>query len=162
MSNFVSNMQNLTRRQWLIRFGGAVLLPSITSSCRPGISHEVKYVGRRVAEAYRPVEENGCVACDNCMPCPYGIDIPSNLIFVDHAKADGFLPGELDSPDFAEKGERFLTLYEDSIANRKQTQCCINCGECLGTCPVKIDIPKQMSIITGLTDVLRDLRCKQM
>ncbi|MCM1076816.1 MAG: hypothetical protein NC411_05605 [Bacteroides sp.] len=155
-------MQNLTRRQWLTRVGGAVLLPSFMSSCRPGISRDVSLIGSRLAEAYKPLEQNGCVACDNCMPCPYGIDIPSNLIFVDRAKDDGYLPGEIDSVDFAEKGQRFLSLYEDSIENRKQTQCCINCGECLGTCPVKIDIPQQMTMITALTDILRDLRCKQM
>lgn len=155
-------MQNMTRRQWLFRVGGAVVVPSLLSSCRPGISSDVDEVGERLSQAYVPLKPNDCVACDNCMPCPYGIDIPSNLIFSDRAIQDGYMPGALDGEDFAVKGKRFLELYEDRIPNKAQTQRCIGCGECLGTCPVGIDIPDQMSKITALTDVLRDLRCQQL
>lgn len=155
-------MQNMTRRQWLARVGGAVVIPSFLSSCRPDISRNVGAIGQRLSDAYCPVEKNGCVACDNCMPCPYGIDIPANLIFVDRAADDGYLPAALDSPDFAEKGLEFLARYENKIPDAAQTQKCIGCGECLGTCPVEIDIPEQMSVITALTDVLRDLRCQQL
>lgn len=155
-------MQNITRRQWLIRMGGMALAPAVLTSCRPDISSNVESVGSRLASAYTPVKSNGCVACDNCMPCPYGIDIPSNLIFVDHAVEEDYLPGALDDKDFAEKGTKFLTRYEDAIPDLAQTQRCISCDECLGTCPVGIDIPKQMTVITALTDILRDLRCRQL
>ena len=155
-------MQKITRRQWLIRVGGAALAPAVFSSCRPDISRDVESVGGRLASAYVPVKPNGCIACDNCMPCPYGIDIPSNLIFVDRAAEESYLPGDLDDPDFAQKGTKFLSRYEDAIPDAAQTQRCIACGECLGTCPVGIDIPRQMSVITSLTDILRDLRCQQL
>lgn len=155
-------MQNLTRRQWLFRVGGALMMPSLLSSCRPGISRNVGSVGERLSGAYVPVEPNGCVDCDNCMPCPYGIDIPSSLVFADRAIKEGYMPGAMDSSDFAVKGKRFLELYEDEIPNKAQTQRCMGCGECLGMCPVGIDIPAQMSKITALTDVLRALRCQQL
>lgn len=152
----------MTRRQWLIRAGGAVLVPSLLSSCRPAARHVVGQVGMRLADAYTPLTRNDCVACDNCMPCPYGIDIPSNLIFVDKAVADGYMPGGLDEPDFAEKGKDFLIRYEAAMPDAAQSQHCISCGECLGTCPVDIKIPEQLQKLTGLTDVLRDLRCRQL
>ncbi len=155
-------MQQMTRRQWLFRVGSAAFVPAFLSSCRPEISRDVEAVGKRFADAYTPVKTNGCVACDNCMPCPYNIDIPSNLLFVDRAHEEDWLPGALDDPDFSEKGTKFLARYEDSIPDVAQTQRCISCGECIGTCPVGINIPEQMSEITALTDVLRDLRCQQL
>lgn len=155
-------MQTLTRRQWLIRAGGAIFVPALMSSCRPDISRRVSVVGKRLSAVYVPLKRNGCLDCDNCMPCPYGINIPSNLIFVDMALERAWLPGNLDDADFAEKGREFLSRYEASVPNRAQSQCCIDCGECLGTCPVDIDIPDQMSKITALTDILRDLRCRQL
>lgn len=96
------------------------------------------------------------------MPCPYGIDIPTNLIFVDRARESGYLPGALSDASFAEKGREFLSRYEAAVPDLAQTQRCISCGECFGICPVGINIPLQMSKITALTDVLRDLRCKQL
>lgn len=155
-------MQTMTRRQWLIRAGGAAIVPSLLSSCRPAVSRHVEPVGARLADAYDPLTRNDCVACDNCMPCPYGIDIPTNLIFIDKAISDGYMPGKLDEPDFADKGARFLTRYEAAMPDAAQSQHCISCGECLGTCPVDIRIPEQLQKLTGLTDVLRDLRCRQM
>ncbi|MCM1354956.1 MAG: hypothetical protein NC212_00950 [Staphylococcus sp.] len=152
----------MTRRQWLLRAGGALLVPSVLSSCRPDISRDVRSVGERLASAYHPLSEIDCVACDNCMPCPYGIDIPSNFIFVDRALREGAMPGALDDPDFAEKGRKFLLDYEDKFPDKVQSQHCISCGQCVPTCPVKINIPQQMSNITALTDVLRDLRCQQI
>lgn len=155
-------MQTLTRRQWLKRVGSAALAPALLSSCRPDISRRVESVGCRLADAYEPLVQNDCVACENCMPCPYGIDIPTNLIFVDRARESGYLPGALSDASFAEKGREFLSRYEAAVPDLAQTQRCISCGECLGTCPVGINIPLQMSKITALTDVLRDLRCKQL
>lgn len=137
-------------------------MPAFLSSCRPDISRRVSVVGKRLSEAYRPLGRNDCLDCDNCMPCPYGINIPANLIFVDRALESGYLPGNLDDADFAEKGREFLSRYEASIPNPAQSQRCIDCGDCLGTCPVDIDIPAMMSKITALTDVLRDLRCRQL
>lgn len=154
-------MQKISRRQWLLRVGGAMIVPAFVSSCRPTVSDRVAVIGERLSTAYKPVLRNDCVGCDNCMPCPYGIDIPSNLLFADRAIADGFMPAELDSPGFPVTGNRFLTLYEAEIPDKAQSQRCISCGECVPMCPVGIDIPMRLSEITALTDVLRDLRCQQ-
>lgn len=152
-------MDGITRRQWLFRVGSAALGSVVLSSCRPSLSKHRADIPSNLADAYSPIDEIGCIACDNCMPCPYGIDIPSNLLFVDEARRKGYLPGEISDSDFAEKGREFLSRYEDAIPDNKQSQKCISCGECLGTCPEDIDIPSRMAQITALTDVLRDLRC---
>lgn len=150
----------MNRREWLARVGSLTLGSMAFSSCgRPESTVEVERVSPCVAEAYELISQIDCVACDNCMPCPYGINIPDNLIFVDQARYRGYLPGELDDPDFKKKADLFFDRYQSSIPDPAQAQHCINCGECLPMCPDHIDIPRRMTQITALTDLIRNLRC---
>lgn len=150
----------MNRREWLARVGGLALGSAAVSSCaRPGSVAEVGIVSPRVADAYEPISQIDCVACDNCMPCPYGINIPDNLIFVDQARFRGYLPGALDEPDFASKAALFFDRFQNSIPDPEQAQHCIDCGQCLPLCPDRIDIPRRMAQITALTDLIRNLRC---
>lgn len=154
-------MQRMNRRQWLGRVGGIAFGSMAFTSCgtRPEALAEVENVSPRVADAYEPISQIDCVACDNCMPCPYGINIPDNLIFVDQARYRGYLPGEFDDQDFKSKADIFFDRFCNSIPDPQQAQHCINCGQCLPMCPDHIDIPRRMAQITALTDLVRNLRC---
>lgn len=150
----------MNRRQWLGRVGSIALGSVAVTSCgRPEVTSEVEVVSPRIADAYEPISQIDCVACDNCMPCPYGINIPGNLIFVDQARFRGYLPGSLDDPDFASKADTFFDRFQNSIPDPAQAQHCISCGQCLPMCPDHIDIPRRMAQITALTDLIRNLRC---
>ncbi len=150
----------MNRRQWLGRVGSIALGSVAVTSCgRPEVTSEVEVVSPRIADAYEPISQIDCVACDNCMPCPYGINIPGNLIFVDQARYRGYLPGALDDPDFASKVDTFFDRFQNSIPDPAQAQHCISCGQCLPMCPDHIDIPRRMAQITALTDLIRNLRC---
>lgn len=150
----------MNRRQWLGRVGSIALGSVAVTSCgRPEVTSEVEVVSPRIADAYEPISQIDCVACDNCMPCPYGINIPGNLIFVDQARYRGYLPGDLDDPDFASKADTFFDRFQNSIPDPAQAQHCISCGQCLPMCPDHIDIPRRMAQITALTDLIRNLRC---
>lgn len=150
----------MNRRQWLGRVGSIALGSVAVTSCgRPEVTSEVEVVSSRIADAYEPISQIDCVACDNCMPCPYGINIPGNLIFVDQARYRGYLPGDLDDPDFASKADTFFDRFQNSIPDPAQAQHCISCGQCLPMCPDHIDIPRRMAQITALTDLIRNLRC---
>lgn len=154
-------MQRMNRRQWLGRVSGIAFGSMAFTSCgaRPEALAEVENVSPRVADAYEPISQIDCVACDNCMPCPYGINIPDNLIFVDQARYRGYLPGEIDDPDFKSKADIFFDRFCNSIPDSQQAQHCISCGQCLPMCPDHIDIPRRMAQITALTDLIRNLRC---
>ncbi|MDE6174063.1 MAG: 4Fe-4S dicluster domain-containing protein [Duncaniella sp.] len=150
----------MNRREWLGRVGSIALGSVAVTSCgRPEVTSEVEVVSPRIADAYEPISQIDCVACDNCMPCPYGINIPGNLIFVDQARYRGYLPGALDEPDFASKADTFFDRFQNSIPDPAQAQHCISCGQCLPMCPDHIDIPRRMAQITALTDLIRNLRC---
>lgn len=157
-SIFAAEMARMNRRQWLIRAGSLPLLSTALTGCREEAKRPAVFIGSRLTASYEPLSPNGCTDCENCMPCPYGIDIPGNLTFVDGARAEGFLPDKIDDDDFASKGRIFLRYFESRLSDPAQSQHCIGCDECLGTCPVGIAIPDRLAEISALTDVLRDIR----
>lgn len=73
-----------------------------------------------------------CTACKYCMPCPQGVDIPSNF----SAYNDYYLFGKSD-------------IY--SRLDRKQRASnCIECGKCEKHCPQGISIPKELKNVRNL------------
>ena len=153
-------MQRMNRRQWLLRVGSVAVGSMAFSSCgRSKVQLELDDISPKTVDAYEPISQIDCIGCDNCMPCPYGIDIPENLIFIDRARRKGFLPGELSADDFMTKGEEFFVRYCSKIPDRAQSQHCILCGQCLGTCPDGINIPERLAQNTAMTDLIRNLRC---
>lgn len=153
-------MADLSRREWFKRIGVAATAISL-ASCQRHVARNVDFVSERLIKAYSPLGEIGCIGCENCMPCPYGIDIPSNLLFIDEAMRKDYLPGSPSEADFEAKGAEFLKKFEDKIPDSSQSQKCIGCGKCLGVCPMDIEIPDRLSDITALTDLLRNLRCQE-
>lgn len=86
----------------------------------------------------------GCTACQYCMPCPYGLDIPG--IFAHYNKCvneDNYVDDNR-SPRYVEARKAFLVGYDRSIPRLRQADHCIGCGACVSHCPQRINIPEQM------------------
>jgi hypothetical protein len=99
----------------------------------------------RAAETYRRIMPVGCTGCGYCKPCPEGVDIPNcfdtyNTLhmfgtaeqtkFVYALRLSGLLSGR---PGFASQ--------------------CIQCGECLDTCPQELPIPELLeNVVHELED----------
>lgn len=97
-----------------------------------------------------------CNECNYCMPCPYGIDIPGVLSHYNKCIADGNMPnrGSMD-PDYRRARRAFLVGYDRSVPRLRQAAHCIGCGQCVGHCPQRIDIPKEMQRIDKFVEDLK-------
>ncbi|MBR0433655.1 MAG: aldo/keto reductase [Bacteroidaceae bacterium] len=106
----------------------------------------------RIADQMAGFPTIGCTTCAYCMPCPYGVDIPSNFAFYNKAVTEKMLPlPEPTASDYAERQDAFIKAYRDAIPAEKRATTCVDCGQCLAKCPQQIRIPNQMSRIVELT-----------
>ncbi|MBM7581928.1 putative aldo/keto reductase-like oxidoreductase [Caldicoprobacter guelmensis] len=69
-----------------------------------------------------------CTACGYCMPCPSGVDIPENFRLYNEAVMFGDWTGG-------------RSTYRWFMGQKISASFCKECGECLGKCPQKLDIP---------------------
>lgn len=75
-----------------------------------------------------------CTACQYCMPCVQGIDIPGIIDLVNQYSL-------LDAKN---------TFSRDYAAMCNPAECCIACGTCMDKCPAKIDVPGIMKKAVGM------------
>ncbi len=85
-----------------------------------------------------------CTACNYCMPCPHGVNIPQNFAFLN---AEGMKMGSFENRFM----QAFVRMrYKRLAKNKKELQMkpnngkaslCIKCGACKPKCPQNIDIP---------------------
>ena len=90
-----------------------------------------------------------CTACEYCMPCPYGVDIPGNFSYYNEAVREKILP--LPAPtdsDYAERQQAFVDGFRKALPKAETwARACQDCEECLTKCPQQIRIPNQMARI---------------
>ena len=90
-----------------------------------------------------------CTACNYCMPCPYGVDIPGNFAYYNDAVAQEILPlPDKQAADYMTRKQQFSDGLRKALpdASTWATQC-IDCETCLKKCPQQIRIPNQMARI---------------
>lgn len=96
-----------------------------------------------------------CNNCKYCMPCPYGIDIPANLLHYNKCINEDNLPASSRSPRYAEARKAFLVGYDRSVPKLRQASHCIGCGQCAVHCPQQIDIPAELHRIDRYVENLK-------
>lgn len=90
-----------------------------------------------------------CTACEYCMPCPYGVNIPGNFAYYNEAVAQKILPlPDKQAADYMARKQQFADGLRQALpdASSWATQC-VDCEECLKKCPQQIRIPNQMARI---------------
>lgn len=125
--------------------------------CEP-LSDDEMALLERVADEFAHFPAVPCTACQYCMPCPYGLDIPGIFAFYNKSLAEGNIAteGTVEQKEFRRARRAFLTAYGKSIERLRQADHCIGCGECLTHCPQSIKIPDKMRMIEDYTNRLKD------
>lgn len=96
-----------------------------------------------------------CNDCKYCMPCPYGIDIPANLLHYNKCVNEDNIPASRQSPTYAKARRAFLVSLDRSVPKLRQANHCIGCGQCSPHCPQGIDIPHELHRIDEYVEKLK-------
>ena len=96
-----------------------------------------------------------CNACKYCMPCPYGVDIPSLFVHYNKVKSHDRLPEDAQDSEYARLRREFLVGQDRSVPRLRQAAHCIGCGQCKPHCPQNIDIPEELRKIDEFVENLR-------
>lgn len=96
-----------------------------------------------------------CNDCKYCMPCPYGIDIPSILLHYNKCVNEGNVPDSSDGEQYRKARRAFLVGYDRSVPKLRQASHCIGCNRCGPHCPQSIDIPAELHRIDSFVDELK-------
>lgn len=96
-----------------------------------------------------------CTACQYCMPCPYGIDIPGVFAHYNKCINEGNVPASSQDKNYRKARQAFLVGYDRNVPRLRQASHCIDCNQCVQHCPQNIEIPQQMQRIDQFVEQLK-------
>ncbi|PXV59395.1 hypothetical protein CLV62_13616 [Dysgonomonas alginatilytica] len=96
-----------------------------------------------------------CTACQYCMPCPYGIDIPGVFAHYNKCINEGNVPASSKDKNYRKARRAFLVGYDRDVPRLRQASHCIDCNQCVQHCPQSIEIPQQMQRIDQFVEQLK-------
>lgn len=96
-----------------------------------------------------------CTACSYCMPCPYGIDIPTIFRHYNDHVNSGEIAQSCEQDHFQRLKRRYLVSYDRAVETVRQADHCIGCGQCRPKCPQSIDIPRAFRHIDRYVEKLK-------
>ena len=96
-----------------------------------------------------------CTACQYCMPCPYGINIPGIFAHYNKCINEGNVPSSSQDENYRKARRAFLIGYDRRVPRLRQASHCIGCHQCEPHCPQSIKIPDEMQRIDRFVEQLK-------
>ncbi len=96
-----------------------------------------------------------CTACQYCMPCPYGVDIPTTFTHYNKCVNEGYISVSQQDANYVEARKRFLIGYDRVVESKRQAAHCIGCRTCVSHCPQNINIPQKLHDIDDYIEKLK-------
>lgn len=96
---------------------------------------EKKEVMKKVQTIYKDKILVPCTACQYCMPCPHGVDIPANFRYYNESNMLDF--------------DKSKFWYNQNIKDEAKADKCIECGQCEPLCPQQIQIIEELKNVTA-------------
>lgn len=124
------------------------------SSFKPLNSEEMNFLAE-VADQLESYPLIRCTACQYCMPCPYGLNIPAIFKFYNDNVNAGTYVSSREQEDYARLRRNYLRAYNKSIEPDRQADHCIGCGKCARECPQHIAIPRELRRIDEYIESLK-------
>lgn len=97
------------------------------------MSEDDKNVIKEVQLTYKKLTKIGCTACEYCLPCPKGVNIPKNFKLYNQAHLYG---------DFESCKKEFASLHDNAKASN-----CVQCGSCETKCPQHLNIRELLKTV---------------
>jgi predicted aldo/keto reductase-like oxidoreductase len=122
------------------------------SADRSGIgslSEEEEQTINRLAEVYRSKILVPCTACQYCMPCPAGVNIPQNFAILNTVSMERNWPMRW----MIKRGYKKLADSSQKVDEENpngNASLCVQCGKCLPKCPQKINIPGELEKVHAI------------
>ena len=96
-----------------------------------------------------------CTACEYCMPCPYGINIPGIFTHYNKCVSEGLMATDPQESGYRKARRAYLVSYGRSIPSDRQADHCIGCRQCMVHCPQSIRIPEELQRINTIVERLK-------
>ncbi|MCR5813108.1 MAG: aldo/keto reductase [Desulfovibrio sp.] len=119
------------------------------------LSQHEQGVLQKALDAFVVADNIRCTTCGYCMPCPYGVDIPTVFKHYNDCLDDDLVPKGSRNADYEKARRGFLTQLARRLPEFRSAAHCTGCGQCLSQCPQFINIPEEMEKLAKFTEQLR-------
>lgn len=171
MTKFKERDPNASVASWAFRFvgsyprvlsvlSGMTYMEHLVDNCKTfngfhPMDDDEKAFMEEMAVLMREYPTIPCTNCKYCMPCPYGIDIPTIFAHYNQQINDGSVPQNSAQKDYRRLRKQFLTTYDKAVPTLRQADHCIGCGQCQEKCPQSIRIPNELQRIDRYIEQLK-------